>query len=47
MWFDSLDAVRIFAGDDYEAAAVPPNALQLLSRFDARSVHYQVVEGLR
>jgi len=47
MWFDSLDAVRIFAGDDYEAAVVPPKARQLLSRFDARSAHYQVVEGLR
>jgi len=47
MWFDSLDAVRIFAGDDYEAAVVPPKARQLLSRFDARSTHYQVVEGFR
>jgi len=24
MWFDSLDAVRAFAGDDYEVAVVPP-----------------------
>jgi len=47
MWFDSLGAVRIFAGDDYEAAVVPPKARQLLSRFDARSTHYQVVEGFR
>jgi len=43
MWFDSLDAVRAFAGDDLEAAVVPPKARQLLSRFDARSAHYQVV----
>jgi heme-degrading monooxygenase HmoA len=47
MWFDSLDAVRIFAGDDYEAAVVPPKARQLLAHFDARSAHYQVVEGFR
>ena len=45
MWFDSLDAVRAFAGDDYEVAVVPPKARQLLSRFDARSSHYQVVES--
>jgi antibiotic biosynthesis monooxygenase (ABM) superfamily enzyme len=42
MWFDSLAAVRAFAGDDYEAAVVPPAAQALLSRFDARSQHYEV-----
>lgn len=47
MWFDSLDAVREFAGEDYEAAVVPPKARQLLSRFDARSAHYQVIEAPR
>ena len=42
MWFDSLDAIRTFAGEDYEAAVVPPKARQLLKRFDARSQHYAV-----
>ena len=42
MWFDSLDAVRDFAGDDYEVAVVPQKARVLLSRFDARSQHYEV-----
>lgn len=42
MWFDSLDAVRAFAGEDYEAAVVPPKARMLLSRFDERSQHYKV-----
>jgi antibiotic biosynthesis monooxygenase (ABM) superfamily enzyme len=42
MWFDSLDAVRVFAGEDYEAAVVPPKARALLARFDARSQHYTV-----
>lgn len=42
MWFESLDAVRIFAGEDYESAVVPPKARTLLSRFDARSQHYEV-----
>jgi antibiotic biosynthesis monooxygenase (ABM) superfamily enzyme len=44
MWFDSVDAVRVFAGQDYEAAVVPPAARALLARFDARSAHYDVRE---
>jgi antibiotic biosynthesis monooxygenase (ABM) superfamily enzyme len=44
MWFDSLDAVRIFAGEDYEAAVVLPKARALLAHFDARSQHYEVLE---
>ena len=46
MWFDSLDAVRAFAGKDYEVAVVPPKARVLLSRFDARSQHYEIMERL-
>ena len=42
MWFESLDAVRAFAGDDYEAAVVPPQARAVLARFDERSQHYDV-----
>ena len=44
MWFDSLDAVAEFAGSDYEIAVVPPAARKLLSRFDQRSAHYEVIE---
>ena len=42
MVFDSLDAVREFAGEDYEAAVVPAEARAVLSRFDSRSLHYEV-----
>ncbi len=42
MWFDSLEAVRVFAGEDYEACVVPQKARALLSHFDARSQHYEV-----
>jgi heme-degrading monooxygenase HmoA len=42
MWFDSIEAVRAFAGDDYEVSVIPPKARTLLSRFDARSQHYEV-----
>ncbi|MHA1950645.1 MAG: antibiotic biosynthesis monooxygenase [Candidatus Thorarchaeota archaeon] len=44
MWFDTLDSVRAFAGEEYEVAVVPPEARQLLSRFDDRSAHYQVIK---
>jgi heme-degrading monooxygenase HmoA len=42
MWFDSIDAVRDFAGEDYEKAVVPPEARVLLSRFDEKSQHFEV-----
>jgi len=42
MAFDSLEAVREFAGEDYEAAVVPEKARGVLSRFDERSQHYEI-----
>ncbi|HWX24375.1 MAG TPA: antibiotic biosynthesis monooxygenase [Vicinamibacteria bacterium] len=42
-FFESMDAVRTFAGDDWEAAVVPPEARRLLSRFDPRAAHYEAV----
>ena len=42
MRFDSLAAVREFAGEDYEVAVVPAKARAVLSHFDARSQHYEV-----
>jgi antibiotic biosynthesis monooxygenase (ABM) superfamily enzyme len=47
MWFDSLESVRAFAGEDYEVAVVPPAARALLARFDARSQHYEVRTELK
>lgn len=44
MWFDSLAAVREFAGEDYEVAFVPPPARELLARYDRRSAHFEVLE---
>ena len=42
MWFDSLAAVKAFAGEDHETAYVPDKARAVLARFDARSQHYEV-----
>ena len=43
MWFETLDAVRAFAGEDYETAVVPAKARAVLKRFDERSEHYETV----
>jgi len=43
MSFDSLDSVRKFAGENYEAAVVPAKGRAVLSRFDAVSTHYETV----
>ncbi len=42
MWFETLDAVKEFAGEDYEQCVVPPSARKVLSRFDQRSQHFEV-----
>jgi len=42
MHFDSIDSVRTFAGEDWEAAVVPDKARALLTRFDEESQHYEV-----
>lgn len=45
MRFESWEAVREFAGDDYERAVVPSSAQGLLLRYDARARHYEIVAG--
>lgn len=44
MWFDSYEAVKEFAGEEYEKSVVPPKARKLLSRFDNRSQKFEVKE---
>jgi hypothetical protein len=40
--FDTLDAARVFAGKDYEAADVPPGCPVRFCPADDRSAHYEV-----
>jgi heme-degrading monooxygenase HmoA len=40
--FDSIDAVREFAGDDYEQAVISDEAHRLLSSFDERVAIYEL-----
>ena len=43
MWFDSLENVKDFMGEDYEVSHVPEQAQAVLSRFDTRSQHYDII----
>lgn len=46
MWFDDLDSVRAFVGEDYEVSHVPAEARAVLARFDPRASHYEVLDRL-
>ena len=41
-FFDDLDAVRAFAGSDYDKAVVAEPARRVLSRFEETVAHYDV-----
>jgi hypothetical protein len=45
MWFESIEAVRSFSGENYEVAVVPAKARAVLARFDAVSAHFETVAG--
>lgn len=40
--FDSIDAVKRFAGPDYTVAVFEPEAKGLLSRIEPVAIHYEV-----
>ena len=42
-WWQSLDAIRRFAGPDPEEAVVADDAAALLTAFDPRVRHYELV----
>ncbi len=46
MQFDSLEAVKEFAGEDYEKSYVPEKARKVLLRHDGRSQHYEIRESI-
>ena len=43
--WESMGAVRAFAGADAERAVVEPGAVAALTDFDERVRHYDVIEG--
>ncbi|MDQ1472148.1 MAG: hypothetical protein QOJ99_3628 [Bryobacterales bacterium] len=42
MLWDSLDAIRAFTGQDYEASVIPEDRRKYLSRHDVKAEHYDV-----
>ena len=45
LW-DSLDDVRAIAGTNYENAVIPEDRRPLLSRYDAKAGHYEVMSTI-
>lgn len=44
--WESLDAIRSFAGHDTGKAVVEPGAVAALSDFDATVQHYEIIEDM-
>ena len=44
MWFDRLEDVKAFVGEDYEMSHVPPAARAVLTRFEDRATHFEVLD---
>ena len=44
MWFDDLDSIRAFVGEDYAVSHVPPAAQAALARYDRRAAHFEVLD---
>ena len=43
MWFDSLDAIKSFMGEDFAVSHVPAAAKAVLNRFVERAAHFEVI----
>jgi heme-degrading monooxygenase HmoA len=46
MSFENYEAVKQFAGEDYEQSYVPAAAKKILSRFDEKAQHYELLHQL-
>jgi hypothetical protein len=44
MWFDSIEAIKAFMGEDFTLSHVPAAARAVLKRFDDRASHYEVID---
>jgi hypothetical protein len=44
--FDSIEAVKLFAGENYQKAYIPDNAKKILSRYDKVAEHYYLKEEI-
>ena len=44
MWFESLDSVKNFMGEDYQRSHVPENAQAVRKRFEAKAKHFHILD---
>jgi hypothetical protein len=44
--FDTIESVKLFAGEDYENAYIPENAKRVLLRYETTAQHYALREEL-
>jgi hypothetical protein len=44
MWFESLDSIRAFMGEDYAKSHVPAAARAVLASFEECADHYEVLD---
>ena len=42
--FETLEAVKLFAGEDYEQPVIPPECKKLLKRHSEKSRHYRIIQ---
>lgn len=42
LWFENIEAVKTFVGEDYETVYVPEKARNVLLRFDQRTIHAEL-----
>ena len=42
IWFENIEAVKDFVGEDYETVYVPDKARAVLSHFDQRTTHSEL-----
>lgn len=43
IWFEDLDSVKNFMGEDYRRAHVPENAQAVLKRFESEAKHFHIL----
>ena len=46
MWFEDINSVKQFMGEDYETAYVLPEAQKLLKNYDKKSIHCEILHEL-
>ena len=44
MWFEGMDSIKAFMGENYAVSHVPAAAQAVLKRFDERAAHFEVLD---